>query len=68
MNLILFDPGTKTTQIENFKNDPFKFMYIFRKGPNAFKHKQYQLLVIKGFIENDIDYENSKILKSIRLN
>ena len=67
MNLILFDPGTKTHQIENFKTDSFKFMYIFRKGSNAFKHNQYQLLVIRGLIENDVEYENSKILKSSRL-
>ena len=67
MNLLLFDPGTKSYQIDSFKDDTFKYMYIFRKGPNAFKHKQYQLLVVRGLIETDIEYENSKVLKSSRL-
>ncbi len=67
MNLILFDPGTRTQQIENFQSDQFKYMYIFRKGAQAFKHKQYQLLIIKGLIETDNEYENAKVLKSSRL-
>lgn len=67
MNLIIFDPGTRQAQIEQFKQDPFKFMYLFRRSANTFKHKQYQLLVIRDLITTDAEYESCKILKSIRL-
>ena len=63
-NLLLFDPGTRKFQVEQFKKNKSKFMNIFRRGINAFKKKEYQLLLIKGLIKSNDDYEKDKVLTS----
>ncbi len=43
-------------------------MNLFRCSLNSFKHKQYQLILIDGTLLNDQnEYENAKVLKSIKL-
>lgn len=59
-NLLIFDPGTRQTQIDKFKENKFKFMNIFRRSPASFNSKkEYQLLVIRGAITADGEYEVS---------
>lgn len=63
-NLLLFDPGTRKFQIDQFKKNPFKFMSFFRRSMNAFNKKEYQLLVIKDLIKSNDEYETAKVLTS----
>lgn len=60
-NLLIFDPGANIKRIESFKKNPIKSMNIFRRGINAFKKKEYQLLIIKGVLSQQ-EYEVFKIL------
>ena len=64
-NLLLFDPGTKKYQVEQFKKNKSKFYYIFRRGLASFnKNKEYQLLLMKGLINSNEEFERAKLLTS----
>lgn len=65
-SLLLFDPGTRQNQIDAFKSNTFKGMTVFRRGLNAFKKPQYQLLIIRGVL-GDNEYEQAKFLKTTRI-
>jgi len=66
-SLLIFDPSTRKSQIEHSKNNPVKFMQLFRRNANSFKHPQYQLLIIKDVIKDSAEFESSKVLKSIKV-
>ena len=65
-NLLLFDPGTRKYQIEQFRKNKSKFIYLFRRGPASFnKKKEYQLLLMtKHVIKSNEEYESAKLLTS----
>ena len=59
-NLLIYDPGTKRTQIDKMRQSDvaFKVMSLFRRSVNVFnKNKDYQLLVIRGTYATPADYE-----------
>jgi hypothetical protein len=60
-NLLIFDPGANIKRIESFKKNSIKSMNIFRRGINAFKKKEYQLLIIKGVL-NQQEYEVNNLV------
>jgi hypothetical protein len=55
-NLIIFDPSTNLKRVEEFKKNPIKSMNLFRRNVNGFKKNEYQLLIIRGFL-NPQEYE-----------
>jgi lipid A disaccharide synthetase len=80
-NLIIFDPGTRHTQIEHILSsinsnpqhnyrDHEKLLKLCRRSPPHFnKKKEYQLLLIRGAMESHEEYQarNSLLLYSIKI-
>lgn len=66
-SLLLFDPGTRKYQVDQFKKNKSKFISIFRRGMASFKKKEYQLLLVKGTYKSNDDYERAKMLVSKRV-
>lgn len=54
-NLLIFDPGTKKAQIEKSKHK--SVISLFRRCTATFKKKEYQLLLIRGVINSNEEYE-----------
>ena len=44
-HLLIFDPGTRANQVDEFIANPLKSMRIFRRGLASFKKSEYQLLI-----------------------
>ena len=55
-SLIIFDPGNRVKKIEENKSTKFKFLNMFKRGPTSFKKSEYQLLIIRGKIESEEEY------------
>jgi hypothetical protein len=55
--LLIFDPSTKKSQIDANMKLSIKFMSLFRRSQLTFKKNEYQLLVIRGLIESEHEYQ-----------
>ncbi len=57
-SLIIFDPGTRRSRIEQNADNNFKLLNLFKRGPASFNKKsEYQLLVVRGLIESNEEYQ-----------
>ena len=53
INLLLFDPGVPATRMEQFYGHiNYNLMQSIRKTANAFRAKQYQIVVVTGVLED----------------
>lgn len=59
VNLIMFDPCLKPEALRNSKS-VVRTLNLLRQSDNRLTAKQYQILVVKGVIETDEEYEACK--------
>ncbi|GAB6032478.1 hypothetical protein CHUAL_011109 [Chamberlinius hualienensis] len=68
--LLIFDPSHSRTQMESFNNTlnaANNGMRLVRRPVTAMKAKQYQLVVVVGAMENDQEYQQSKLIRSVHI-
>jgi hypothetical protein len=57
-SLLIFDPSTRKNTIEQNRQNKVRLLNLFRKNVNIFnKKKEYQLLVVKGAISSNEEYQ-----------
>lgn len=66
IRLLIFDPSTSKTDIDNFMKNPSEKAFIFRRSLQAFQKSVYQILVIRGLL-NPNEREAAKQLRSTKV-
>ncbi|PIK39973.1 putative zinc finger with UFM1-specific peptidase domain protein [Apostichopus japonicus] len=69
IRLLLFDPSAKPNDMATLRagNVTGAALKPLRKTLGQLKHKQYQLVAVTGLITSDREYEESKLLTSVRI-
>lgn len=72
MRLLIFDPSHSKEQMEQFNNSPSTTSYsnsmrLIRRPLSVMKARQYQVVCVGGMMDDDLEYESSKMLHSIRI-
>ena len=50
IRLLIFDPGTPKTEIDNFFQNPYSKAHLFRRSLQSFQKPVYQILVVRGLL------------------
>ncbi|CAF0752274.1 unnamed protein product [Adineta steineri] len=66
IRLLIFDPSTPKTNIDQFRKNPNDKIHIFRRTLQSFQKPVYQILVIRGLLRTD-EREAAKQLRSIKV-
>ncbi|XP_076032681.1 zinc finger-containing ubiquitin peptidase 1-like [Oratosquilla oratoria] len=69
IRLLVLDPSHSPTQIAQLLHTQTApaAMRLLRKPMSSMRAKQYQIVVVVGLMETEQDYQQSKVLRSIRL-
>lgn len=69
IRLLVFDPSHNKVQMEQFSNTSTatNAVRLIRRPLAAMKARQYQIVTVTGIIETDQEFQQSKILRSVRI-
>ncbi|XP_049853497.1 zinc finger-containing ubiquitin peptidase 1-like isoform X1 [Schistocerca gregaria] len=69
INLLVFDPSHTPHQMAQFQNTSTAVsgMRLIRKSLASMKARQYQLVAVCGIMDTEHEYQQSKILRSVRV-
>ncbi|XP_044740308.1 zinc finger-containing ubiquitin peptidase 1-like isoform X2 [Chrysoperla carnea] len=69
IQLLILDPSHSPQQMAqlNTNSTASQGIRLLRKGPSAMKARQYQLVVVVGTIDSEAQYQQSKVLRGIRI-
>lgn len=67
INLMLLDPSWSKQKLAELESPEDSCLRLLRVGSSNLKAEQYQIVAVSGTILTDSEYENEKILKSLRI-
>ncbi|XP_071439130.1 zinc finger-containing ubiquitin peptidase 1-like [Hetaerina americana] len=69
ISLLVFDPSHSPHQMSHFRNTATAIsgMRLIRKSLSAMKARQYQVVAVCGIMDTEQEYQQSKVLRSIRV-
>ncbi|XP_024215180.1 zinc finger-containing ubiquitin peptidase 1 [Halyomorpha halys] len=68
-NLIILDPSHSPAQMTGLRltSTAQGVLGLLRKPLSAMKAKQYQVVAVAGIMDSEVEYQNSKVLRSVRV-
>lgn len=67
VNLLILDPSWSKDKLSALDNPDDFCLHLLRVHLSDLKAQQYQILAVLGTISTDTEYENVKVLKSLRI-
>lgn len=69
VNLLILDPSHSPAQMSALRltSTAPGVLGLLRKPLSAMKAKQYQVVAVAGIMDSEIEYQNSKVLRSVRV-
>ncbi|XP_026495994.1 zinc finger-containing ubiquitin peptidase 1-like [Vanessa tameamea] len=65
--LLVLDPSHSPAQVRQAVCGSEGALRLLRRGACALRARQYQLLCVRGLLQDDRDYQASKVLQSVRI-
>lgn len=67
INLMVLDPSWSTEKLYQLEDSGDSSLQLLRVGCSELREPQYQIVAVVGTISNDEEYEELKVLRSVRI-